>query len=92
MSQIGEWERKLDHRLKAALDRAARDPQGASRVVSVFVRFLGDVSQLQALGCGVRSVAGDIAIANVRLADVPDIACSPLISFIELSAPAHLDN
>lgn len=87
-----EWERKLDHRLKATIDRVGSDPAQASRTVSVFVRFRGDVSNLRALGLQVRTVAGDIATASLRLADVEEAARSDSVSFIELGGLTHLDD
>jgi hypothetical protein len=55
------------------------------------VRFAGTVGSLQAYGLAVRSVAGDIAIASVTLADVPKAASAPEILFIELSQSLGLD-
>ena len=86
-----DWERKLDHRLKAALTRAASDSAEQARSVSVFVRFTGDVSRLKDLGCAVGTTAGDIATARVQLADVQRLAQSDAVVFVELATPAHLD-
>jgi hypothetical protein len=85
-----DWKRKIDHRLTAAIDRAAGD-WIASPVVPVFIRFRGDVRDLQTLGCTVRAVAGDVAVANISLAEVSRVANSPSVLFIELGGTASLD-
>lgn len=86
-----EWKSKIDHRLRAQLALSEINPVEADRRVNVLVRFAGKVDSLPAYGLAVRSVAGDIAIASLTLADVPKAASAPEILFIELSQSLGLD-
>jgi hypothetical protein len=86
-----EWKSKIDHRLRAQVALSEGSPVEADRRVNVLVRFAGTVGSLQAYGLAVRSVAGDIAIASVTLADLPKAASAPEILFIELSQSLGLD-
>jgi hypothetical protein len=86
-----DWKAKIDHRLRAQLALYGDSPEEADRRVNVLVRFAGSVQALQAHGLAVRTAAGDIATASLRLADVPKAARAPEILFIELSQSLGLD-
>lgn len=87
----GAWERKVDHRTRALVARTAAGTADASQEVNVFVRFVGDPSDLAALGLGVRSVAGDIATASIRIGDIEAVAGSPAVVLLELAQPLGPD-
>jgi hypothetical protein len=78
------WLRKIDHPLRALLQRIPLAEQ-AHRRVNVLVSFSGPVERLLQLGLQVRSVAGNIAAAMLVLADLEKIAESPEVTFIELA-------
>ncbi|MGK3960840.1 S8 family serine peptidase [Sorangium sp. So ce118] len=56
-------------------------------VADVLVRFRGDAGRLADLGVKVRSVAGDVATAEVPLRVLPRLEQDPDTIFIELSRP-----
>lgn len=86
-----EWQAKIDHRLRALIDRAKDRPEEANQIVNVLIRFSGSVTALEAQRIRLRTIAGDIAVASVPLAEIPRIASLPEIVFIEMSQPLHPD-
>jgi hypothetical protein len=91
MAADKDWRRKLDHRLRAALGRADANAQQTSRSVSAFVRFKGEVSELEALGCTVGNIAGDVAVVTLTLADVQSLAEADAVVSVQLATPTRLD-
>ena len=87
-----EWQAKIDHRLRALIDRAKDRPEEANQIVNVLVRFSGSITALEAQNIRLRTLAGDIAIASIPLAEIPRIASLPEIVFIEMSQSLHPDS
>lgn len=85
------WLRKLDHRLRALWERTPHGAAGTGQRVHVFIRFSGDTAGLRTLGVELGSVAGDIATASFPLDDLPKVAGSAQVAFIELSRPLAPD-
>lgn len=85
------WQGKVDHRLRALVEGARDGRHDADGRVMVFVRFRGEVERLRGFGLETGTVAGDVAVASVSLADVPRAAADASIVFIELSRPLAPD-
>lgn len=85
----GDWEKKLDARLRARLARAKETERDAE--VSVFVRFRGSANDLAALGLAPRWIAGDIATASVPIARLEALARAPAVVFVEAAGGVGTD-
>ena len=88
MNDLSEdWKTKIDHRLRALFESSRADPEEVGQAVSVFVRLAGDIDAelLSELGLQLRSVTGDIATAKIALPDVPKVASTAEVLFMELS-------
>jgi hypothetical protein len=90
LSELQEWQRKIDHRILALWAHVPEDHRGSHRV-TVFVRFRGSTGALAHLGLEVHSLAGDIASATIVLADLANIANAPQVLFIEAAHPLAYD-
>ena len=85
------WESKVDHQLLTMLDLLQEQPGKAALLVAVFVSFQGEPGQLEELGLQLRSLAETVAVATVVLGDIPIIASSQNISYIELARAVTTD-
>jgi hypothetical protein len=92
ISEGNSWERKVDHRLRALLERTKGKVDWMHREVNVAVRFSGSIDSLSPYGLKVRAVAGDIATASIFLDEIAKAASAPEILFIELSRPLAFDH
>jgi hypothetical protein len=87
-----EWQAKIDHHLRALLERTRDNPEERKQVVNVLVRFSGSVTALEAQGIKLRTIAGDIATASITLLEIPRVANISQILFLELSHPLQPDS
>ncbi len=84
------WQRKIDHRLRALWARVP-EPDRAHQSIRVLLRFTRSADLLKRLGVQVHSVAGDIASGSMILTDLPRIASTAAILFVELAQPLEHD-
>ncbi len=57
----------------------------------MFVKLRGDPSGIERLGLSLGTIAGEVATATVELRDVPAVAGSDDVVFMELSRPLGPD-
>jgi hypothetical protein len=72
----------------------AETPTAAVDKIKVFLKFSGDLANIEAAGFEIRSTIGNIATGRVSLDRLDDIAALPNVTKIEFSQPldAELDN
>ena len=76
--------KKIDHRLRALWERTP-EPDRVRCQIRVLIRFTGSARVLESLGAKVHSCAGNVASAEIALADVPRVAGAAEVMFVELS-------
>jgi subtilisin family serine protease len=82
--------RERQQRLSLAADEAAgAEEEVAPELVSVLMKFTGDIDELTALGFEPETVLQNLATGRISLEDLPALAEHPNLVKLEISRPLH---
>jgi Csp protease B prodomain len=79
------WESKIDHRLRAMIERTPIDSNKSNITINVLIKFSGESGPLEHHGIKTRAISGDIATAQIAVQNIKRVASMPEVLFMELS-------